>query len=159
MRFKTITLSLIALLAGGCGVTGSLQKAPAPVVVATPPADSGEAALSYFEHVRKSASADLAKEYDAVRQLYTRSQTDDVRMRYAILLSVPGTPFNDEARALQLLDPLIKNTDARLHGVALMLAAQVQDQRHSRALQQKLDALMSIDKDLVERTGKAEGKR
>lgn len=86
-----------------------------------------------------------------MRQLYANSNSDFVRVRYAMLLSVPGAAFSDEARAIEVLDPLLKNADAGLHTLVFMLSAQVQEQRRGQGLQQKLEALKSLEKNLIER--------
>ena len=161
MKQCALALAVAAALAGGCGVLPGLQstRAPAPVSQEVLPANTSEAALAYFEHVHRLAPAELGKEHDKVRQLYAKTLSEQNRMRYAIIVSVPGTPYNDETRALEALDPLIKNPEAQLHRVAVILNLQIQEQRRGRALQQKLDALMSLDKNLAERAGKAEIRR
>ncbi|MBI1991451.1 MAG: hypothetical protein HYS65_17410, partial [Betaproteobacteria bacterium] len=65
--------------------------------------------------------------------------------------SVSGAAFNDEARALEALEPLLKNPDAALHNLAFMMSAQIQEQRRGQGLQHKLDALKSLEKSLIER--------
>ena len=64
--------------------------------------------------------------------------------------------------AVELLDPLVRNPTAPLNGFALLLASYIQESRRLGAqvlglqqnlhgLQQKLDALMSLDKSMIER--------
>jgi hypothetical protein len=90
-------------------------------------------------------------------------------------MTVPGIAGNDEVRALDLLDPLVKNPTAPLHGLAFLMAAYVQEQRrlasqvhglqqnaqglqqNVQALQQKLDALRTLERSLSER--EAAGRR
>jgi hypothetical protein len=115
------------------------------------PVSDNESLLTYFEFVRKLSAAELAKEHETARQLYTRTHSDFNRVRYAMLLSVPGSAFNDDARALEALEPLLKNLGAALHNLAFVVSAQIQEQRRSQELQQKLDALMSLEKSLIER--------
>ncbi len=129
----------------------------APVRVIAPKAEcpaatnESDSLLAYFGRVRKLGGPELAREYEAVRQLFSRARTDSNRVRYAMLLSVPGTSFNDEARALETLDPLLANSASSLHPLALLVSTQIQTQRHERELSQKLDALKSLDKSLIER--------
>ena len=139
----------------------SCPPAPAcnctPVRVIAPKAECPAATnesdnlLAYFGRVRKLGGAELAREYDAVRQLFTRARTDSNRLRYAMLLSVPATSFNDETRALETLDPLLANSGSSLNPLALLVSTQIQTQRRERELSQKLDALKSLDKSLIER--------
>jgi hypothetical protein len=116
-----------------------------------PPMSDGETLLAYVDLVRKLTAAEYAKELDVVRKLYAKTRTDVIRMRYAILLSAPSAGAGDEARAMELLDPLVKSADAGLRALATLLTAQIQEQRRAQGLQQKLDALMSLDKSMIER--------
>jgi len=105
----------------------------------------------YYEYVRKLPSAERVKDYETARQRFIKSRSEFNRVRYAISLSVPGTSFNDDARALDTLEPLLRNRHAVLHGLAYMVGAQIQEQRRGQDLQQKLEALMSLEKSLIER--------
>jgi hypothetical protein len=124
--------------------------------------DDVERLLSYFEHIRKLPAGDFAREADNARAAFNRSRSDFDRARYAMLLSVPNTPLNDDQRAFELLDPLVKSPSSTLHGLALLVSAHVQERRrlesgmHSlqqnvQGLQQKLDALMSLERSLMNR--------
>ena len=161
MNRKTLVLAgLLALLAAGCGTPPVNAPAvsepavePEPEVKAPvrPAMSDSETLLAYFDYVRKLPAADYAKEVDLVRKLYARVRTDVVRMRYAILLSAPAAGPGDEARAMELLDPVAKSGDAGMRALATLLSAQIQEQRRAQGLQQKLDALMSLDKSMIER--------
>jgi hypothetical protein len=104
-----------------------------------------------------------------------------------MVLSVPGSALYDDARALEALDPLLKNPDSPLHPLAFMVSTQIQERRRSVAfqqrfeseqrrghalqqkleeeqkrghsLQQKLDALKSLEKSLLERESDRGGRR
>ena len=144
---------MIALASAGCSTVRIADFANVPWVRDGGPRPVGdrESLLMYFEYVRKLSAGELAKEHDAVRQLVANANSNFVRVRYAMLLSVPGTAFSDDARALEVIDPLLKNADTGLHNIAFMLSAHIQEQRRSQGLQQKLDALKSLDKTLIER--------
>src|SRR4051812_9105560 len=166
MNARTLVLAAsLAWLAGGCAAP---EVVPAPVddVAATvpepariepemkpvrPAMSDGETLLAYVDMVRKLPAAEYAKELDVVRKLYAKTRTEVVRMRYAILLSAPSAGAGGEARAVEVVDPLVKNAHARLRALATLLAAQIQEQRKAQGLQQKLDALMSLDKSMLER--------
>ena len=176
-------LILAALLLAGC-VTPPESEAPAsaqpgetqaepPQAIArvepsiVPPHaparnDDVDRLLSYFEHSRKLPGGEIARESDSARNAFNRTRSDFDRARYAMLLSVPNTPVNDDARALELLEPLVKNPGSNLHGLALLVAAHVQERRrlesgmqnlqqNVQGLQQKLDALMSLERSLINR--------
>jgi hypothetical protein len=136
-----------------------------PQVPEPPPrarSDDVERLLSYFEHIRKLPPGDFAREADNARAAFNRSRSDFDRARYAMLLSVPSTPLNDDQRAVELLDPLVKSASSPLHGLASLVSAHVHERRrlesgmHSlqqnvQGLQQKLDALMSLERSLMNR--------
>ena len=161
MNRKTLVLAgLLALLAAGCGtppvnapVVSEPAVEPEPEVKAPvrPAMSDSETLLAYFDYVRKLPAAEYAKEVDLVRKLYAKVRSDVVRMRLAILLSAPAAGPGDEARAAELLDPVVKSGDAGLRALAMLLSAQIQEQRRAQGLQQKLDALMSLDKSMIER--------
>lgn len=153
IRSICLMIALASMLSAGCSVLHIADSSHAPWVREGGPRPSGEneSLLMYFEYVRKLPSAELAKEHDAVRQLYANSSSDFVRVRYAMLLSVPGAAFSDDARAIEVLVPLLKYADASLHTLAFVLSTQIQEQRRALGLQQKLDALKSLEKSLIER--------
>lgn len=153
---RRIALHLIALatmLVAGCGTLRSFEAGHEPWVRADGPRPAGasDSLLMYFGYVRKLPAAELSKEHETVRQLYAGSRSDFNRVRYAMLLSVPGAALSEEARALDALEPLLRNLNAELHSVAYAVSVHIQEQRRSRALQQKLDALKSLDKKMIER--------
>ena len=167
MNVRTLVLAgSLAWLGAGCAapdaVPPPVDEAAATVPEPPPPSEpelkpvrpavsDSETLLAYVDLVRKLPAAEYAKELDAVRKLYARTRTDVIRMRYAILLSAPSAGTGEEARALELLDPLVKSADTGLRALATLLSAQIQEQRKAQGLQQKLDALMSLDKSMLER--------
>jgi len=64
--------------------------------------------------------------------------------------------FTDEARSLGLLDTVARHQVGKLQGLAVMLVAQVQEQQRlaasAQGLQQKLDALRSLERNMIERS-------
>jgi hypothetical protein len=159
-----------SLLLAGCGtmqpggtvlpgvdvVEPEPQKVPAVVQGIQPrqPSDT-ESLVSYFAHLRKLHGAELAREHDAARQAYGRARSEYNGMRLAMVVAVPNTPFADDPRALDLLDPIARNPESRLAGLASLLLAQIQERRrldaNAQALQQKLDALKSLERSLLDR--------
>lgn len=172
MRGQTVFLwcALASSLVAGCGGVRNNESssvrpavtavtAPAPAPVSARPASDNDKLLAYYEHVRKLAPAELTKEHDTVRALYANANSDYVRVRYAMLLSVPGAAFSDDTRALEALEPLLRNPGAALHSLAFIVSAQIQEQRRGQGLQQKLEALKSLEKSLSEREPGAGKKR
>ncbi|HET7596666.1 MAG TPA: hypothetical protein VFK15_07020 [Burkholderiales bacterium] len=131
---------------------------PAPVRRA----DDVERLLAYFEQVRKLPAAELQRENDSARAAFNRTRTDFDRMRLALILSVPNTALTDDQRAYELLDPVVKNPASSLSGLALLMSTYLQERRrlengmqhlqqNVQGLQQKLDALMSLERTLIDR--------
>jgi hypothetical protein len=134
-----------------------------------------EILLTEFERLRRLSAAEIAREQEAARQAFNQTRSDNARVRLAMTMTVPGIAGNDEVRALDLLDPLVKNPTATLHGLAFLMAAYIQEQRrlasqvhglqqsaqglqqNVQALQQKLDALRTLERSLSER--EAAGRR
>jgi hypothetical protein len=155
-------IAACALLAG-CGNMQSVEvaepvppKAPAPRPSRPPrQVSDAETLISYFAQLRKLPGPELAREHDAARQAYGLAPSDYNRMRLAMTITLPNSPFFDEPHALDLLEPLARNAEAQLSGLAFLLVSQIQERRrldaNAQALQQKLDALKSLERSLIER--------
>jgi hypothetical protein len=135
--------------------TGGEKPPPGSKVEPRRPSSEIDDLLTYFQQVRRMPAAELGREHDAVRQAYLYSRTDFDRVRLAMVLSLPGTSVTDEPRALELLDPLVKAPGGRLSGLATLLATNLQERRRldasAQGLQQKLDALMLLERNMIER--------
>jgi len=158
----TARLAISALLCCGalaaCGVLPGLEsREPVPwsQAGARQPASDVDSLLAYFQYIRKASAAELGKEHEAARQAFLSSRSDFDRVRLAMLLSLPGSALADEPRALELLDPIAKNPAGELCGLATLLAANLQERRRldasTQGLQQKLDALMLLERSMIER--------
>jgi hypothetical protein len=148
-----------AVAVAGCGVlriAEPLEPAPWVQAGAPRPASDADSLLLYFQHIRKLSGADLSREHEAARQAYARSRTDFGRLRLAMVLSLPGTAFNDDTRALDLCDTVAKHEGGRLQGLAVLLGSHLQEQKRltasAQGLQQKLDALKSLERSMIERS-------
>ena len=159
MRARLITSGILCcgLLAGCSGMTILESQEPAPweQAGAPRPASEADSLLAYFEHVRKLQAVELGKEHEAARQAFLSARSDFSRVRLAMLLSLPGTAVSDEPRALELLDPVARNPGGQLHRLAILLVANLQERKrldaNAQGLQQKLDALRSLERSMIER--------
>jgi len=160
-RWAVLLPAGVAVL-GGCATLQDIlqgvetqESAPWVPAGSPRPASEAESLLLYFQYLRKLPGPDLGREHEATRQAYARSRTDFNRVRLAMVLSLPNAAFNDDGRALELLEPVAKNQNGRLQGLALLLSSQLQEQKRMNAnvqgLQQKLDALKSLERNLIER--------
>jgi hypothetical protein len=165
---RVVLIGATALTFAGCALLRGpeAEGTPAPAEAAgTPaPAEVGgvreadtdlERLLAYFQRIRRLAAPELSRENDGARVAFARSHSDFDRLRLAMVLSLPNTAFYDDARLLDLLEPVVKNQNAPLHGLALLVSVFVQEQRRlgqsALAMQQKLDALKSMERSLIER--------
>jgi hypothetical protein len=160
MRLQIAICAGWLALAAGCGIFPELEREstePAPWVQPGSPAVTDvENLVLYFGYIRKLPAADLNREYDTARQAYNRGRLDYNRVRFAMLLSLPNTPFNDDGRALDVLEPVVRKGNGRLYPLAQMLGSHIQEQKRLNAsvqgLQQKLDALKSLERSIIERS-------
>lgn len=144
---RRLALPLAVLIVAGCAV---LRDAPTPVdepwVVAAPvrPQTESESLLVYYDWTRRMNPADLARELEAAREAFNRLRSDFNRMRHALVLAVPGGSAADKARALELLEPLARSREAKLHPLALLIYTQLSEVRRASsdaaALQQRHEA-------------------
>ena len=115
----------------------------------------GERLLYYFERIRRLPPNELAKEHDAMRTAFSRAGNDYNRVGYAMILSLPSTSFMDDGRALELLDPLARKNESSLRSLASLLTTFIHERRrlggNLGAAQQKLEALRTLERSLIER--------
>jgi hypothetical protein len=107
------------------------------------------------------------KELNATSQAFAKDRSPQARMRLALVLSLPGTAYTDEARAMSLLEPLANAAGAdgkfaTLRQLADLLYSnleeRVREQRKSAQLKEQaaqlkdqLDALRAIERSIIER--------
>lgn len=137
------------------------EEPPAPVPLAEP---SGLArALDHFNRTRQRPARDQRAEFEAVRKAYASSHSDHDRVRLALLLSLPNAAFGDGAQALELLEPLARDAGSEYHGLAQLMTTLLNEQRRlekqSTALQQKLDRIRALEKEMQQRAATPESKR
>ena len=137
---------------------------PAPGSIKLP--DDQEQSLALLIEMARSANAspdDLRKDFLASQTAFNKDKSSVNRLRYAWISGLLGATAGDDARLQGLLEPLMaKNGFATTHplrSVAEMMVALLaertrqlkEEQKRSDALQQKLDALKAIEKNLLDR--------
>lgn len=204
MSLARAALAALALFAAGCAsveettVQSAPEAAPPPKVAVVQPAprevtpapgpepeappvapqpsraSQVETLIAEYARLRRLPGAELVREQEDARREFNQTRSDSARIRLAMALAVPGSPAGDEARALELLDPLVKTPGASLHALAFLLSSYLHDQRRLTAqvnglqqnvqglqqnvqgLQQKLDAIKSLERSL---SGRGEAAR
>lgn len=166
-----------AVFLAACGTFPWPRQAPADSywlkADAARPASRVESLLAYAEYVRGLSAAESAREHERLRLAFAaKDRVEFVRLQYALLLAASAAPGRDLPRARQLLEPLLKEDghDAELRRLAAYLHAGIGDlldaerrlreeqrrateeQRRAADLEQKLEALKSIERRIIERT-------
>lgn len=161
---KRLLVACLAALLAGCG-TLRLPAATADEywlkADAPRPASRVESLLAYADYARNLSAAEAAKEQERLRHAGAApNRSDFVRLQHALLLAL-AAPVRDLARARALLDPLPK--DADLRRLAAYLHAEIgeqldadrryrDEQRRAADLEQKLEALKSIEQRIIQRS-------
>lgn len=183
-RDRALVAGLLALLIAGCATapppvqplplpvpppeTASTRPYPRPEEPAPPvplaPERSGVArALDFLAQARLRPPRDQRMEYESVRKSYALSRSEHDRVKLALLLSLPNAPFGDDNQALELLEPLARDAGSEYHGLAQLVIALLNEQRRlgkqATALQQKLDRLRALEKEMQQRAVNPESKK
>lgn len=204
MTSARAALAALVFAAGGCASVEETAVPPEPampppqvvVVQPTPPVEAKppptpepvtppvtpqpsrasqvETLIAEFARLRRVQGVELVREQEDARREFNQTRSDSARIRLAMALAIPGGGTNDEVRALELLDPLVKTPGASLHALAFLMSSHIQDQRRLMAqvnglqqnvqglqqnvqgLQQKLDAIKSLERSL---SGRGEAAR
>lgn len=143
----------------------TLPPAPLPEPIKLP--EEHEQSLALLIEMARSSSAssdDLRKDFVASQNAFNKDKTSVNRMRYAWISGLLGPAAGDDARLQGLLEPLVAKAGGLapthpLRPVADVMLAQIiernrqlkEEQRKAEALQQKLDALKAIEKNLLDR--------
>ena len=136
--------------------------------------------MNYAQKIRTLNAEELTSEFSAMSQNFAKKKSDLNRIRLAILYSSPYGTFRDDTAALNLLDEYLASNNAEdksmLKNYAKSLFANIveqkkQDERIQKLLQkvkdeqkradtlqqkndelqQKLNAIKSIEKNMIER--------
>ena len=122
--------------------------------------------MQYYDFLVRLPAQALVKEKDSETQEFSRTGGDLDRMKLALLLWLPDTPFRNGKAALDLLDktPGDKNLASFAAFFKVMLAAQQdaenaqsrleqtleKERKHAAALQDKIDAIKKMEKTLLD---------
>ena len=132
-----------------------------------PSSASGEAAqeresrqvvelIGYAQRVAGLGADEQQRELNASSQIFSKDRGAYSRVRLALVLSVPGTAFNDEPKAAGLLEPLVSKDAAgpmqQFAGLLhVQLAERMREQRRATQLKEQLDALKDVERKIIER--------
>jgi len=111
--------------------------------------------LGYYQRVAQMNADDQRRELNTVTQAFNRDRSSYNRLRLALLHLLPGTAFQDDTRALQLLEPLAAGGSGSLQKFGNLLSAQATErmktQKRADQMKDQLEALRAIERSLIER--------
>lgn len=127
--------------------------------------DESQRVVELIDYTQKVASLppeEQRRELNASNQIFAKDHGRGTygRVRLALLLALPGTAFNDDARAASLLEPLSGDQapGARagpLRRLAALMYIQVaerlREQKRTAQLKEQLDAMKEIERKIIER--------
>jgi len=152
MRFA---LAAVVALAGCTPAVAppTPPPAPPPVVVDDESRQVAEL-LGYYQRVAQLGPEDQKRELATATQGFNRERTAATRVRLALLYALPGTAFQDDGRAVQLLEPVAGGAGT-LRSLANLMNAQVSErmkvQKRADQLKDQVEALRAIEKQLIDR--------
>jgi hypothetical protein len=116
--------------------------------------------IEYAQKVAGLQSEEQRRELSASNLIFLkdRGRGSYGRLRLALLLALPGTAFNDDARAASLLEPLAGGASSparpmqQLAGlVYTQIAERLREQKRTAQLKEQLEAMKEIERKIIER--------
>ena len=114
--------------------------------------------IGYTQKVAALQAEEQQRELNASNQIFTKDRGAYGRVRLALLLALPGTAFNDDARAAGLLESLAGASESQqgaMQQFAGLLHAQIserlREQRRTAQLKEQLEALKAVERNIIER--------
>jgi hypothetical protein len=133
---------------------------PPPVAAPEPPA--ALRALRFYTALKERPAREQRQEQERLRKSFAASRSDYDRIRLALAFSVPGSSPTEESQALELLEPLVRDLRNNYHELAVLVAALLAEQHRrgeqAASLQQKLERIKALEKEMQERSS-ARGSR
>jgi hypothetical protein len=116
--------------------------------------------IAYIQRVAALQAEEQQRELNASNQMLSKDRGAYGRVRLALLLALPGTPFNDDTRAAGLLESLAgagasDSPPGPMQQFAGLLHAQIserlREQRRTAQLKDQLEALKAVERNIIER--------
>ena len=111
--------------------------------------------LAYAQKVAALSGDEQQRELNASNQIFSKDRGPYSRVRLALVLSIPGTPFSDETKAAGLLEPVSTGAAGPMQQFAGLLYVQIgerlRDQRRAVQYKEQLDALKDVERKIIER--------
>ena len=114
--------------------------------------------IGYAQRVATLPAEDQQRELNASSQSLSKQRGAYSRVKLAVLLSLPGTGFADDAKAAALLEPLASaesTAPGPMQQFAGLLYGQInerlREQRRATQFKEQLDALKDVERKIIER--------
>ncbi|MDA8328527.1 MAG: dihydrolipoamide acyltransferase [Betaproteobacteria bacterium] len=151
--------------------TVCVDVSPAPLPPSQPlQASRIEKLMLDYDDLGKLPVTELGDAYQKASQDYSQTASDSSRLRLAMLLALPDTPFHDTTAALNLLNNWPKDegtSPSALHGFTRLLSTLLmqqqrsgnafndlekklkEEQKRAEILQSKIDAIKDMEKNPI----------
>lgn len=139
-----------------------VQQAAPPAPVPAPVNEEEQQMLALVADLQRYAgetSDELRRDLAAANQAINRARTDVNRVRFAVLLTLPGAGPPDDIRAMALLEAVAGKSpgSSPVRQLAMVLYAQIaervrgvsEERKKSAAAQEKLDQLRAVERSLL----------
>ena len=116
--------------------------------------------IGYAQKVASLQAEEQRRELNASNQMFSKDRGPYGRIRLALVLALPGTAFNDDAKAAGLLEPLagaaaadsVPNPMQQLGGLLyVQISERLREQRRTAQLKEQLEALKAVERKIIER--------
>ena len=102
--------------------------------------------MQYYASLKKLPPSGLALAHQNMALEFSRTKSESSRMKLALLLWLPDTPFRDPGAALQLLDSRQKEAGSGLESFAALFAAMLNEQAASASSAHKLEGQLKAER-------------
>ncbi len=156
--------SIAVAVVVGCAPLPTVEPAPPAAEPVSAPAPGTDyikenaevsAVLAYYQELLDLPAEELKREHQSVSQSFARDRSELGRLRLAMLMSVPGAAWRDDAKLLALLEGAASRKappdSPRRQFIVLLqkLAAErLKELKRADELQQKLDSMLTIERNL-----------
>lgn len=170
VRRKLRFLPAVALaLVAACSTVVEDQKPVRPLPSDLIVTGQMEDMMQYYDSLRKQPPAELARVYDKVKQNFVQNKSDANRTRLVLLLILPNTSFRDITSALYLLNEwprdakpitglqsfrnllmaLLAEQQRLTHNMDELSLKLKEEQKRVEILQKQIEAIKSMEKNLI----------
>jgi hypothetical protein len=151
---RTVTALCFACALAGC----TAFSAPRPGTAGHAAAQESRQVTELIGYTHKVAALradEQRRELNASNQMLSKNRDAYSRMRLALLLALPGTAFNDDSRAVSLLEPLAGNSEPgpmqQFAGLMYShVSERLREQRRSAQLKEQLEAMKAVERNAAQ---------